>query len=265
MEVGEHRKMKIKAWLVVVLLSMAGAAQAQVNALPQARHILVYGQAQARAIPDRFKIELTFSVVDAKADVARKKVEAYLQAAIAELKASSVAESEIVATSLQIEPRSDYDEAQRKQVFEGIEVTRKLSARFSDQAKLKDFLSKLDTSEEVQVSGVTTELSSEPELRKQLRKKAIESTRDKAQVIAKAYGVGLAGLYSVSDTAPQFKYGITEGDWPTMYQWRESGDASVLDRVTVTGSRLSAADAESFQTGYVNFDDKIYAVFLISE
>jgi uncharacterized protein len=257
--------MKIKAWLVVVLLSMAGAAQAQVNALPQARHILVYGQAQARAIPDRFKIELTFSVVDAKADVARNKVEAYLQEAIAELKASSVAESEIVATSLQIEPRSDYDEAQRKQVFEGIEVTRKLSARFSDQAKLKDFLSKLDTSEEVQVSGVTTELSSEPELRKQLRQKAIESTRDKAQVIAKAYGVRLAGLYSVSDTAPQFKYGITEGDWPTMYQWRESGDASVLDRVTVTGSRLSAADAESFQTGYVNFDDKIYAVFLISE
>jgi uncharacterized protein YggE len=256
--------MKIKAWLVVVLLSMAGAAQAQVNALPQARHILVYGQAQARAIPDRFKIELTFSVVDAKADVARKKVEAYLQEAIAGLKASSVAESEIVATSLQIEPRSDYDEAQRKQVFEGIEVTRKLSARFSDQAKLKDFLSKLDTSEEVQVSGVTR-LSSEPELRKQLRQKAIESTRDKAQVIAKAYGVRLAGLYSVSDTAPQFKYGITEGDWPTMYQWRESGDASVLDRVTVTGSRLSAADAESFQTGYVNFDDKIYAVFLISE
>jgi uncharacterized protein YggE len=257
--------MKIKAWLVVVLLSMAGAAQAQVNALPQARHILVYGQAQARAIPDRFKIELTFSVVDAKADVARKKVEAYLQEAIAGLKASSVAESEIVATSLQIEPRSDYDEAQRKQVFEGIEVTRKLSARFSDQAKLKDFLSKLDTSEEVQVSGVTTELSSEPELRKQLRQKAIESTREKAQVIARAYGVRLAGLYSVSDTAPQFKYGITEGDWPTMYQWRESGDASVLDRVTVTGSRLSAADAESFQTGYVNFDDKIYAVFLISE
>jgi uncharacterized protein YggE len=257
--------MKIKAWLVVVLLSIAGPAQAQVNALPQARHILVYGQAQARAIPDRFKIELTFSVVDAKADVARKKVEAYLQEAIAGLKASSVAESEIVATSLQIEPRSDYDEAQRKQVFEGIEVTRKLSARFSDQAKLKDFLSKLDTSEEVQVSGVTTELSSEPELRKQLRQKAIESTRDKAQVIAKAYGVRLAGLYSVSDTAPQFKYGITEGDWPTMYQWRESGDASVLDRVTVTGSRLSAADAESFQTGYVNFDDKIYAVFLISE
>jgi uncharacterized protein len=233
--------MKIKAWLVVLLLSMAGAAQAQVNALPQARHILVYGQAQARAIPDRFKIELTFSVVDAKADVAREKVETYLQDAIGKLKASSVPESEIVATSLEIEPRTEYDQDQRKQVFQGIGVTRKLSARFADQAMLKDFLSKLDTSEEVQVSGVTTELSSEPELRKQLRQKAIESTRDKAQVIAK-------------------------GDWPSMYEWQQQGDAAAsLDRIEVTGSRLSAPYAESFQTGYVNFDDKIYAVFLISE
>jgi uncharacterized protein YggE len=266
MEVWGRRKMKIKAWLLVMLISMAGAAQAQVNALPQARHILVYGQAQARAIPDRFKIELTFSVVDLKADVARKKVEAYLQEAIAELKASSVSEGDIVATSLQIEPHSDYDQAQRKQVFQGIEVTRRLSARFTDQAKLKDFLSKLDTSEEVQVSGVATELSSEPELRKQLRQKAIESTREKAQVIAKAYGVRLAGLYSVSDTAPQFQYGITEGDWPSMYEWHQQGDAAAsLDRIEVTGSRMPGQYAESFQTGYVDFDDKIYAVFLISE
>ncbi|MFS8064421.1 MAG: SIMPL domain-containing protein, partial [Luteimonas sp.] len=190
----------------------------------------------------------------------------YLQDSIAKLKASSVPENEIAATSLEIEPRTEYDSEQRKQHFKGIGVTRKLSARFTDQAKLKDFLSKLDTSEEVQVSGVTTELSSEPELRKQLRQKAIKSTREKAEVIAKAYGVHLAGLYSVSDTAPQFEYGITEGDWPTMYQWHHTNEgAGSLDRIEVTGSRISQADIESFQTGYVNFGDKIYAVFLISE
>lgn len=257
--------MKSAAALFAGLMLLAGTAQAQVNALPQARHILVYGEAQARAIPDLFKIEMTFSVVDAKADVARKKVEGYLQDSIAKLKASSVPENEIVATSLEIEPRTEYDSEQRKQHFKGIGVTRKLSARFTDQAKLKDFLSKLDTSEEVQVSGVTTELSSEPELRKQLRQKAIESTREKAEVIAKAYGVHLAGLYSVSDTAPQFEYGITEGDWPTTYQWHQSGGAASLDRIEVTGSRIGPEDLESFQTGYVNFGDKIYAVFLISE
>lgn len=249
---------------VLLLSSVAGGAFAQVNALPPTRHILVYGEAQARAIPDRFKIEVKFSVLDAKADVARAKVEDHLQDTISKLKQASVPNSEIVATSLQIEPENEYDQEQHKQVYKGIRVTRNLSARFSDQASLRKFLAALVTSQEVQVSGVDTDLSSEPELKRQLRQKAIESTREKAAVIAKSYGVRLAGLYSVSDAAPQFSYGITEGAWPTIYQWND--EATTLDRIVVTGSAVAAAPApESFQTGYVQFQDKVYAVFLIGD
>lgn len=258
----------MKRMLLGLLVSClwAGAVHAQANALPEGRHILVYGDAQARAIPDRFKIEMTFSVVDRKADVARAKVETYLRDAINKLEAASVPENEIVATSLEIQPSNEYDQEQRKQVFKGIGVTRKLTARFNRQEDLKQFLAGLETSEEVQVSGVTTELGSEPELRRQLRQKAIASTREKAAVIARAYGVRLAGLYSVSDTAPQFDYGITQGDWPALYRWRS--ESSTLDRIEVTGSRAAGAPPpapESFATGYVNFDDRIYAVFLITD
>jgi len=145
-------------------------------------------------------------------------------------------------------------------------VNRTVRAIFNDQGALREFLAQLKTSEEVQVSGVETELSSESELMAALRQKAIESTREKAEVIAKAYGVRLKGLYSVSDTAPQFDYGIQEGSWPANYRWSRHGDgSSTLDRIEVTGSRIKRAEVESFETGYVNYDDKIYAVFLISE
>jgi uncharacterized protein YggE len=249
----------------LMLLVTPGLAAAQVNALPATPHILVYGDASARAIPDRFRIEIAFQSVDMKADVARRRVEAHMQDALRKLQANLVPASEIVATSLQIEPRKEYDSETRRQVFKGIGVARKLTARFDDQAKLTAFLAALETSEEVQVSGVTTALNEEAALMKQLRGKAIASTREKAETIARSYGVKLAGLYSVSDTAPQFEYGIQEGDWPVRYQWVRSGDGMTLDRVEVTGSRMERSDAESFQTGYVNFEDKIYAVFLISE
>jgi len=255
-----------KAFGLALLCLASGALHAQVNALPQARHILVYGDAQARAIPDRFKIEITFNTVDPSVDVARRQVEDHLQDALAKLRQASVPDNEIIATSLQIAPQNEYDPESRKQVFKGIGVTRTLSARFSDQTGLKAFLSKLATSQEVQVSGVTTELSAEPELRKQLRQKAIESTREKADVIAKSYGVKVVGLYSVSDSAPQFAYGITEGSWPGLYQWNRS--QSSLDRISLAGGSLEAAapvTRESFQTGYVEYDDKIYAVFLIAD
>lgn len=256
----------IRGVIAVLAMLVAGSTCAQVNALPQARHILVYGDAQARAVPDRFRIELSFDVVDPKADLARAKVESYMQDAIAQLRRIGVADSEIVATSLEIEPRNEYDQEARKQQYRGVGVKRTLSARFENQEDLKAFLARLETSGQVQVSGVQTELSSKPQLMAQLRRKAIESTREKAKVIADAYGARLGAIYSVSDTAPQFEYGIQEGDWPVMYEWRTSDDGSTeLDRIEVTGSRVANAPPESFQTGYVTFQDRIYTVFLLAD
>lgn len=266
----------MKRIIGIGLLALAalatGGAQAQMNALPQARHILVYGQAQARAIPDRFRIEVNFNVVDPKADVARAKVESMMQDTLRKLRAAGVADGNIVATSLRIEPREEYDSTARKQVFRGIGVRRSITANFAEQERLRRFLGTLETSEELQVSGVTTTLSGEEALKRELRLKAIAATKAKAEVIAKSYGVRVTGLYSVSDTAPRFEYGISEGEWPVLYEWRGSeGGGGTLDSITVTGSRgnspvvFDSPSPESFQSGHVTFDDTIYAVFLIGD
>lgn len=258
--------MKMKLALVLMLFSIEGPALAQVNALPPTRHILVFGEAQARAIPDRFKIEIGLESVDPKADTARRKVEANVRDVLAKLERAGAPTNEIVATSLDIEPRNEYDQTLREQVFKGIAVSRRITVRFNDHAKLETFLASLETSKEVKVSGVTTELGDEPALMNALRGKAIESTRRKADVIAKSYGVRLAGVYSVSDVAPEHRYGIAEGDWPSTFIWRRNDDGgTTLDRIEVTGSRIDASELESFRTGYVTFEDRIYAVFLISD
>ncbi len=256
--------MKFETGLFAVLMLVSGSTVAQVNALPPTRHILVYGDAQARAIPDRFKIDINFEVVDLNANAARIKVESYVKDVLSKLEDASVPVNEIVATSLNIAPRNHYDQEKREQVFEGTEVTRKISARFNDQGKLEQFLATLSTSEEIQVSGVKTELSDEPLLNKKLREKTIASTREKAETIARAYGVKLGGLYSVSDVAPQFDYGIHEGDWPSSYEW-DSDDESLHRMGAPSPVAPAPANMESFRTGYVSFSDKIYAVFLISD
>ena len=261
--------MTIKTAGLLLLSLLATNAFAQVNALPPTRHILVYGDAKARAIPDRFKISLNFEAVDLAPDVARQRVEADMKEVLSQLKAANVPEGEVVATSLQIGPRHRYDQSKQDQVFIGTGVARSLTARFDKQSDLQTFLASIKTSKELTISAVTTELSDEQKLRAALRQKSIESSREKAEVIAEAYGARIAGVYSVSDVAPQFQYGIQEGTWPALYQWRTSDGFSggSLDRLQVTGSRMnrSAAALESLQTGYVSFDDKIYAVFLLAD
>lgn len=259
--------MNLRAPVLLLLSLIAVDASAQVNALPPTRHILVYGDSQARAIPDRFKIALTFEAIDPSPGAARQRVEANVQMVLKKLGSARVPPGEIVATSLQIEPRQRYDSTKREQVFVGTAVTRTITARFDEQSALQQFLGDLQTSEELQVSAVTTELSGESALRAALRHKSIQSSREKAEVIAKAYGARLGGIYSVSDVAPQFEYGVQEGTWPSIYEWRatDASGTSTLDRIEVTGSRLSSGSAESLQTGYVNFEDKIYTVFLLAD
>lgn len=253
----------IRSLLLVALAATSGHALAQVNALPPDRHILVYGEAQAQAVPDRFRITVSLESKDMDVDVARRAVEANLRAVLALLADAGVPAEEVTATSLSIRPANRYDSTTREHVYEGMAVSRKVHARFLSTDALRDFLAALETSEAVQVSGVETELSTEAALMRALRQKAIDDTRAKAKVIADAYGVRLLGLYSVSDVPPEFDYGIQEGDWPVTYRW--DGEGSSLDRIMVTGSRLSDADVESFQAGTITIGDKIYAVFLIGD
>lgn len=255
--------MNMRYLLLALSLMASPHVTAQVNALPPTRHILVYGDAQARAIPDRFKIAIQFEATDPNPDVARRIVEGHVADTLAKLKAANVPAAEIVATSLQIGPKQRYDQKLQEQVFVGTQVSRSLTARFSKQAELERFLSTVETSQALRISDVTTQLSTEPELRKALREKTIVSSREKAEVIARAYGTRLGPVYSVSDVAPQFEYGVREGDWPARYEWTGNGS---LDRITVTGSRLDRAGVDvSLQSGYVTYDDKIYTVFLLAD
>ncbi|HEY4555985.1 MAG TPA: SIMPL domain-containing protein [Lysobacter sp.] len=245
-------------------------AWAQVNALPPTRHILVYGDAQAQAIPDRFRVRVAFSALDADPGVARQRIEDSVATVIARLRKAGVGERDIVATSLSIEPENRYDEKQRMQVFAGTRVRRSLTARFARKQALEQFLAGLETSQELSVSDVATEVSDEPALRAALRAKAIESTREKAGVIAASYGARLGAVYSVSDVAPQFQYGVQEGGWPALYRWN-AGEQS-LDRIVVSGTRLQGAPPPAppappaaLQVGYVTFTDRLYAVFLLAD
>lgn len=244
---------------------LAGAAHAQVNALPPTRHVLVYGDAQARAIPDRFKITVNLQAVDLDADAARQRVEASLSQVLRQLDAAGAEANETVATSLRIETRQRYDDKLREEVFVGTSVNRSVTARFDAKEKLERFIASVQTSKELTIGGVDTELAGERALRAALREKTIASSREKADVIARAYGARLGGVYSVSDVAPQFEYGIREGSWPALYEWRGRAGATSLDRIEVTGSRLSPEQAESFRTGYVTYTDKIYTVFLLAD
>ena len=250
--------------LVFLLLStfFVGELVAQVNAIPNAPHLLVYGHAEALAIPDQFEIKIQIKVTDLDSNLARKKMSEYIDDALEKLQEAGANINDIVATSLSIEKAERYDRNTEDYVYEGIEVSRRINAKFGSNKELQTFLNDFELNQEVAISGVSTFLSSKAELLNQLRGKSLIDAREKAEAMADQLGSKIIGLYSVSDVAPEYNYGIQKGAWPRRYEWFADDRGANLERVSVTASLIAN---EAFQTGYVSFSDDVYIVFLISD
>nr|WP_244663410.1 SIMPL domain-containing protein [Xanthomonas sp. A2111] len=254
--------MKIRtlvAWAVAAVLALPAVASAQVNSLPSQPHLLVKGEAEREVVPDRFGVKITLSALDADPDAARKRVQINAANVLVAFKQQHALADSVQAATLSIEPEQRYEDD--KQIFSGTRVQRTLSADFGTLEDVRGLLGKLRTSEELQVSGIAPHYSGEVALRAELKRQAAEQTRASAQALANAYGVRLGGLYTISEVAPDFAYGIQAGHWPSgsLRQGLVSGN------YRPTPLPMPAPAAESLEAGSLTLSENVYAVFLIAQ
>lgn len=163
--------------------------------------------------------------------------------------------AETHASNLSIEPRTEYRDD--KQVFVGTEVSRTVDATFDNWDKLRAFIALVPADKEVQINSMNAHRSDIGEIKLRLRKAAIENSRQAAGKIANAYGPKLEGVYSVSEVAPNFAYGVQAGSWQS---------PGALQEATVTGSRMPPPQvreiAADLRVGTMTIQQDIYAVYL---
>ncbi|AWH34720.1 SIMPL domain-containing protein [Stenotrophomonas sp. SAU14A_NAIMI4_8] len=246
-----------------LLATMAPSVWAQANTIPSQPHLLVKGQGTRTVMPDRFGLQLNIEETDMDADAARRRVQDNVARALAQFKQHKAVDGSVRADNLRIGPATRYEDS--RQVFIGTRVSRQLRASFASVKQMQDVLAALKANEHVQVSSVAPTYSGEVALRRELKSEAAAQTRESAQGLAKAYGTSLRGLYSISDVAPDFAYGIQAGQWPQLDE-----DGQNLDRISVTGSHGYAAapepgTRESIEAGPITYTENVYAIFLISD
>ncbi|MBB5878308.1 SIMPL domain-containing protein [Xanthomonas sp. 3498] len=254
---------KIGPWVLAAVLALPACASAQVNSLPSQSHLLVKGEAKREVVPDRFGLTITLSAVDADPGAARKRVQANAEKVLAAFAQRHALAGSVQATTLSIAPERRYQGD--KQLFEGTRVQRTLSAEFAALDDVRALLGALATSEDVQVSGIAPRYSGEAALRAELKRQAAEQTRSSAQSLAKAYGVRLGGLYTISEVAPNFAYGIQAGQWPSESVAVQLVSAPPAPAADLSTARAADGMAESLEAGTLTLSENVYAVFLIAQ
>lgn len=234
----------MKRWMILLMLSLIPVvSRAQLNALPSAPHLLVKGHAEGHYVPDRFTIKLLVVVVDKVPAHARAKVETYMRQIFSALEKNGALPGQTQASSLSIGPKTE--NSNDKEVFVGTEVSRTVNATFDSADKLSGFVANVNANGELQVSETEVARSDADALQQELRKRAIVDSQQSAKEIAGAYGLTIKGVYSVSEVAPDYSYGMRSG------------------RAAVTVSEMTLPGV-ALRVGTIELEQDIYAVYLTS-
>ena len=256
----------MKRWMfVLAALVWPTLVQAQVHTLPDAPHILVKGHAQGHYVPDRFTVEIQVTATDPSPGKARTTVEKDVSALFKSIDAHGAIKHLTRASSLSMSEATHYDG--NKQVHDGTEVDRSISVTFGSLEKLQGFISDLPASKEVLVQSTSVGRSDQAELMMKLRARAIANSKIAARQLAKAYGVRITGVYSISEVAPDFSYGVQAGSW-------DVAQGGATDRLSSNAPppppALAAVQVHAnaiptrLRTGTMVLSQDMYAVYLIS-
>ncbi len=255
----------LSALLLSTTLAAVAPAWGQANTIPSQPHLLVKGSATRTVMPDRFTVKVELESVDMQTDVARARVQANAERVLQLFARHGAIEGTVSAANLRIAPSTRY--RNDEEVYNGTAASRDLKAEFADAQALKAFLGDLKASREVQVSTAEPTYSGERRLRGELKAEAAAQTRESAKGLAGAYGTKITGLYSISDVAPNFAYGVQAGTWGTAVRdGFGGGESTTLDKIAVTGSRYRAASGGELLTAApITYTENVYAIFLIQD
>lgn len=255
------------AVLLLGLMWVPVLALAQ-SSLPSQPHLLVKGQASRTVMPDRFGVQVDLAEIDADTNAARERVAANVRMILAAFRRHNALEASVHADNLVVAPETRYEN--RQQVYLGSKVSRTLRAQFTDVRDLQAFLGVLTASQSVQFRTLSPQFANWRPLRAELKAEAARKARASAEGLAGAYDSRITGLYTISDVAPNFAYGVHAGTWPAVGEEASGSFAPPpppppppLQHDTGGVAVSSGSVSEVMVAAPITLAENVYAIFLI--
>ncbi len=214
------------------------------NQYPPQNVISVSGTADVYAVPDIAEITFDVSETAKTTPDAQKKVTDKMNAILASLKKSGIADKDVKTVGYNIYPEYEYQTLNMicpqgsycppnpgKQVLTGYRVTHSIDIKVRKTDQAGQVLSDLGTLNVTNLSGINFTIDDEEKVKDDARAKAITDAKDKADVLARALGVHLVRIVSFNES----------GNYPIYY-----GKAMAMDSA---GVAPQSAPTPSVPTG----------------
>jgi uncharacterized protein YggE len=194
--------------LALTLFCAAVPALAAPAGAGEARTITMAGHGEAGAAPDLVTINAGVTTNAATAAAALAANTARMQQVFAALQALNVPRKNIQTTGFSVSPQYSNGQNNETQRLTGYRVGNRLRVRLEDVAALGKALDALVSAGANQMDGIAFAIANPAPLLEKARADAIADARERAQTYARAAGVTLGPIVSISEggSGPQPMY-----------------------------------------------------------
>lgn len=187
--------MKTFALPIAALLLLLPAAP--VLADPAPRVLSVTGEGEAKGVPDQAELSTGVVTQAPKASQALADNSRAMNQVFATLKAAGIAEKDIQTSNFTVSPQ--YTSANGRQRITGYQVTNTVSVTVKGLDKIGATIDALVTSGSNQIDGPNFSFSDPKPLLQKARADAVRDATDKAQAYARAAGVTLGPIQTITE------------------------------------------------------------------
>jgi uncharacterized protein len=207
----------------------------QVDPTRRSATIAIRGHGAVEVVPDVVSITLGVDVFDTTLRAAQSAASGQMAAIIAALKATGIADRDLQTTRYDVRVRNEYDEHGR--ILPGVlgfDVTNHLHATIRDPGRLGEVLDAVVAAGANAIDGIAFTVDDVAEAESRARDLAVKDGLRKAEELAKAAGLDLGRLVSMSE-------GSDRGFQP-VYEARRFQLAEAASVPIETGSSTVAVD-----------------------
>jgi uncharacterized protein len=187
------------AVLVTFLLSPVMSVRAQT---PPARTLTITGSAEVHVAPDVALVSMGVMTENSAAAAALKDNSTALAKVLDAVRAAGIEAKDMQTRGLSLEPRYErLDRPNDRPRIIGYAAVNMVNLRVRDLAKVGDLLDKITAAGANLIEGISFVVSNQDKLLDEARPKAVADAKEKAELYARAAGIALGKVMSLSEDA----------------------------------------------------------------
>ena len=183
---------------MMIAVGLLAAPMVPAAARAAERSITVTGEATTSVAPDNANIRLGVTSQGKNAREASEANARQMTSVLAAIKESGVADRDVQTSRLSLQPQYEQGKAGPARLL-GFQVTNQVSIRIREIEKFPGILDRAIAAGANEMSGIECVVSEQSKLLDQARDDAVADARRKAELYAKAAGVKLGPVSSISE------------------------------------------------------------------